>query len=151
MDISKGFQIEEPNVFVPWDTTEAQFQQTFERLHLLQGKYGYYATTTRCTALSGFSVGLGFQFWPQGLAELQFGSNSCPDLDTSYELFQRHLEATFGPPTLTRPGDEGYPDHTWTFLGVEVRHYVSEHFGPAESVRIQKMRPLKLVKHPGEN
>ena len=149
MDISKGFQIEEPNVFVPWGTPEAQFQQRFEGLQLRRLSDGY--LTTHCTSLSGLSLELGFLFNRTGqLLEIQFLCSSCPDLNTSYEVFQRHLEETFGSPTLTSPGDEGYPDHTWTFPGVVVRHYVSEHFGPAESVRIQKMRPLKLVKHPGE-
>jgi hypothetical protein len=143
MDLSRGFQIEEPNVFVPWDTTEAQFQQTFGRLHLRQQNHGYY--DTHCTALSGLSLELGFLFnWKGQLVELQFLCRSRPDLDTSYEVFQRHLEETFGPPTLTSPGDEGYPDHTWTFPGVEIRHYVSEHFGPAESVRIRKTDELPV-------
>jgi len=141
MDLSKGFQIEEPNVFVPWDTTEAQFQQTFERLHLRHMKHSYY--TTRCTSLAGLSLHLMFVFYPMGLGELRFGGNSCPDLDTSYDVFQRHLEETFGPPTLTTPGSEGYLDHTWVFHGAEVRHYVSEHFGPAEYVIIQKTAERK--------
>jgi hypothetical protein len=142
MDLSKGFQMEEPNVFVPWDTTEAQFQQTFERLHLRQVKHGYY--TTRCTSLSGLSLELGFVFYPSGsgrLVELGFSCSSCPDLPTSYDVFQRHLEKTFGPPTLTSPGSEGFLSHAWTFPEVEIVHYVQEHFGPAEYVRIQKKLP----------
>lgn len=144
MDLSKGFQIEEPEVFVSWDTTETQFQQTFERLHLRQVNYGYY--TTHCTALSGMSLDLGFHFhWPNlgGLVAFEFYCASCPDLPTSYELFQRHLEETFGPPTLTSPGSEGYLDHTWVFHGAEIVHYVSEHFGPAEYVRIKRIAESK--------
>jgi hypothetical protein len=136
MDLSKGFQIEEPNVFVPWDTPESQFHQRFERLQLRQLSKGY--LSTHCTSLSGLSLELGFLFYPEGLVELQFFCSSCPDLDTSYDVFQRHLEETFGPPTLTSPGDEGYLSHSWTFPGVEIRHYVQEHFGPAEYVRIRK-------------
>jgi len=139
MDLSKAFQIEEPNVFVPWDTAEAEFQQTFERLHLRQVKDGYY--TTHCTSLSGMSLDMGVRFYPPdrgGLVEFEFYSDSCPDLDTSYDVFQRHLEETFGPPTLTSPGSEGYLSHTWSFPGAEVVHYVQEHFGPAEYVRIRK-------------
>jgi hypothetical protein len=135
MDLSKGFQIEEPNVFVPWGTPEAQFQQSFKRLQLRRVKDGYF--TTHCTSLSGLSVEVGFRFY-QGLVELQFRCSSCPDLPTSYDVFQRHLEETFGPPTFTSPGSEGYLSHTWTFPGVEILHYVLEHFGPAENVRIQK-------------
>jgi hypothetical protein len=136
MDISKGFQIQEPAVFVPWDTTEAQFEHTFERLHLRRVTNGYY--TTHCVSLSGLSLDLGFHFNSRGLVEFEFYCSFVPDLDTSYEVFQRHLEETFGPPTLTSPGDEGYPEHKWTFLGVEILHYVHEHFGPAEYVIIQR-------------
>ncbi len=139
MDLSKGFQIEEPNVFVPWDTSEVQFQQSFERLQLRRVTDGYF--TTQCTTLSGLSHELGFHFYPRGrgrLVEFEFFRNSCPDLPTSYEAFQRHLEETFGPPTLTSPGSEGYLSHTWAFPGVEIVHYVQEHFGPAEYVRISK-------------
>jgi len=84
---------------------------------------------------------LGFLFYPPdrgGLFELEFYCDSCPDLPTSYEEFQRHLEKTFGPPTLTSPGSEGYLSHTWVLPGVQIDHYVQEHFGPAEYVRIQK-------------
>ena len=139
MDLSKGFQIEHPRVFVPWDTPETQFLDGFEGLHLRLVTDGYF--TTHCTSLSGLSHELGFHFQPRGrgtLVEFEFFCSSCPDLPTSYDAFQRHLEETFGPPTLTSPGSEGYLSHTWMFPGVEIVHYVQEHFGPAESVRIRK-------------
>jgi hypothetical protein len=141
MELSKGFQIEEPHVFVPWDTPETQFMDGFEGLHLRLVKHGYFIT--HCTALSGLSVALGFLFYPQGLVELRFSCSSCPDLDTSYDVFQRHLEETFGPPTLTSPGSEGYLSHTWVFHRAVIRHYVSEHFGPAEHVIIQRTNERK--------
>jgi hypothetical protein len=138
MNLSKGFQIEQPHVFVPWDTSETQFPDGFKGLHLRLVTHGYF--TTHCTSLSGLPHELGFRFYPQGLAELEFFCSSCPDLPTSYDVFQRHLEETFGPPTLTSPGSGGFLSHTWTFAGAEVRHYVQEHFGPAENVRIRKTR-----------
>ena len=84
---------------------------------------------------------MGFHFWPRGdgrLLEFEFFQGPFPDLAASYEGFQRHLEATFGQPTITVPGSEGYPSHTWRFLGADVLHFVQEHFGPAEYVRIQR-------------
>ncbi len=136
MDLSKGFQIEQPHVFVPWHTPETEFLDGFRGLHLRLVTRGYF--TTHCTSLSGLSHELGFRFYPQGLVELQFFSRSYSNLDESYQGFQRHLEATFGQPTTTVPGSEGYLSHTWTFPGVEILHYVQEHFGPAEYVRIRK-------------
>jgi hypothetical protein len=138
MDLSKGFQIEEPNVFVPWDITETQLQKCFEGSQLRRVTDAYF--TTHCTSLSGLSHELGFHFYPRHdgrLAEFEFFRNACPDLATSYQAFQRHLEKTFGLPTLTSPGSEGYLSHTWTLPGVEIVHFVQEHFGPAECVRIR--------------
>jgi hypothetical protein len=139
MDLLEGFQIEEPNVFVPWDTAETQFQQCFEGLHLRRVTDGYF--TTHCTSLTGLSHELGFHFYPLHdgrLVEFEFFCNSCLDLVTSYQTFQRQLEETFGVPTLTIPGSEGYSSHTWIFPGVEIVHFVQEHFGPAEYVRIRR-------------
>jgi hypothetical protein len=66
MELSKGFQIEKPHVFVPWDTPETQFMDGFERLHLRLVKHGYF--TTHCTSLQGLSHELGFHFSPQETA-----------------------------------------------------------------------------------
>jgi len=129
MDLSKGFQIEEPCVFVPWDTSESKFLAGFEGLQLRRVTYGYF--TTHCVSLGGLSHFLGFHFWPRGdgrLLEFEF-FRAFPDLDGSYKAFQRHLEATFGQPTITTPGLEGYPSHTWRLPGADVRHSVQEHFG----------------------
>jgi hypothetical protein len=63
MDLSKGFQIEQPHVFVPWDTPESQFQDGFEGLHLRLVSHAYF--TTHCTSLEGLSHDLGFHFYPR--------------------------------------------------------------------------------------
>jgi hypothetical protein len=42
------------------------------------------------------------------LGELRFFISSQPNLETSYGVFQRPLEGTFGLPTLTSPGSEGF-------------------------------------------
>jgi hypothetical protein len=139
MDLSKGFQIEEPHVFVPWETPETQFLDGFEGLHLRLVTDGYF--TTHCTSLEGLSHELGFHFRPRKngrLVELEFFSSSYSNLAESYQEFQRHLEATFGQPTITVPGSEGYLSHIWRSQGAEVVHYVMEHFGPAEYIRIKR-------------
>ena len=112
MDLAKGFQIEEPNFFIPWEARETEFQQQFKGLQLCRVTDGYF--TTHCISLSGLSHELGFHFYPQHtgngkLLELEFFHISAPDLAASYEEFQRHLEQTFGSPALTRRGSEGCP------------------------------------------
>lgn len=141
MDLTKGFQIEEPNVFVPWETPETQFQQGFKGLHLRQVTDGYF--TTHCTSLSGLSHELGFHFYPRHtgngrLLEFEFYGRSFADLAASYQGFQQHLERTFGPPTSTAPGTGGYVSQTWNFPGADIVHFVHERFGPEEQVRIRK-------------
>jgi hypothetical protein len=142
MDLSTGFQIELPNVFVRWDIPEKQLQQQFEGLPLRRVTDGYF--TTQCTSLGGLTHQLGFHFRPRNngtLVELEFFSgNTCPDPAASYQAFQRHLEGAFGQPTVTVPGSEGYLSHTWRFPGVDVVHFVQEHFGPTEYVRIRRTR-----------
>ena len=139
MDLSSGFQIEEPHIFVPWDIGEETFQKMFSELHLRLVTAGYF--TAHCTSLGGLPHVLGFHFHPRGsgrLAELEFFRTSYSDLATSYKEFQRHLKITFGSPTVTTPGSEGFPSHVWRMPGAEVVHFVLDRFGPEEHVRIKR-------------
>jgi hypothetical protein len=140
MDISKGFQIEQPQVFVPWKIHEEQLQEIFREHTLRHVTHGYY--TTSCTSLGGLSHELGFHFHPRGggvLIEFEFFRRSYPDQAASYAEFQRHLESTFGAPNISTPGSEGFPSCTWRLPGAEVVHFVFDRFGPEEHVRIKKM------------
>jgi hypothetical protein len=139
MDISRGFQIERPEIFVPWETSEAELQQLFIGLPLRHVTHGYF--TTQCESIGGLSHELGFHFHPRGggiLVELEFFSKSYPDLATSYQEFQQHLEMTFSQPTLTTSALEGFPSHTWRLSGADIVHFVQERFGPEEHVRIKR-------------
>ena len=139
MDISKGFQIESPSLFVPWKISESKLQDIFQGHCLRHITHGYY--TTSCTSLGGLSHELGFHFHPRPggvLIELEFFRTSYDDEAASYVQFQRHLEATFGNPTVSSPGTVGFPSHTWRLHGAEVLHCVFERFGPEEHVRIRK-------------
>jgi hypothetical protein len=100
---------------------------------------GYYVID--CISLGGLSHKLGFHFHPSvegRLAEFEFFGSSYPHGDASFEAFQRHLEMTFGQPTVTSRGTEGFPSYCWQLGDVEVIHVVQEHFGPAEYVRIRR-------------
>jgi hypothetical protein len=139
MDLVEGFQIERPDVFIPWGAPEAQFPQLFDRLQLRRVAPGYFAT--RCVSLGGLSHELGFLFIPRGqgvLAELEFSRTSFRELEKSFAAFQRHLEATFGAPMVSTPGEKGYPSHAWRFAGADVVHYVADRFGLEEHVRIKR-------------
>jgi len=120
MDISKGFQIEKPEIFIPWKVSEEKLESLFHGQQLRHVTDGYF--TTHCTSLGGLRHELGFHFQPQRrgvLSELEFFSNSHLDHASSYRDFQQHLEQSFGQPTKTTPGSEGFPSHTWLLPGAE--------------------------------
>ena len=137
MDLGAGFQIEQPPVFVPWRVTEAELLGLLPGLrHVTDGYY-----TTECVSLGGLTHLLGFHFEPRlggRLVELEFFRRAYPDLKQSFDDFQAHLEATFGPPTDTAAGtwDEAMPAARWLQGGASITHLVMDRFGPEERVRI---------------
>lgn len=136
MDLGQGFQIEEPSVFVPWRTSEEELHALLPTLDKVTR--GYFVV--ECVSLGGLRHMLGLHLdFPGGrLVELEFFRQSYPDQRASFDEFQRHLEATFGSPTRSGPGDEGFPWYEWTQGGAMVRHFVFDRFGPEEHVRIIK-------------
>ena len=138
MDISEGFQIEEPDVFVPWGVSEAELSDLLGS-HLRHVTDGYY--TVSCHSLGGMKHELGFHFEPRHngkLHELEFFRRSYADQAGSYKQFQRHFEQAFGPPDRTEPGTEGFASHEWHRPGAVIRHYVFDRFGPEEHMRIRR-------------
>ena len=61
MDLSQGFQIEGPAVFVPWDVSESELLDLLpvEPHHVTTGYY-----VIDCTSLPGLQHALGFHFHP---------------------------------------------------------------------------------------
>jgi hypothetical protein len=138
MDLSIEFEIEDPDVVVRWTMSEEQLLQALpSQPHWVTS--GYY--TLDCTSLNGLQCVLGFHFWDGRLGELEFFRRDYSDLQASYDDFQRHLEATFGPPTDRDDGSysKTMPHYVWEFDGAEVRHGVLDRFGPEEHV---SLRPL---------
>lgn len=87
---------------------------------------------------------LGFHFIPRDgdrLEELEFMRRSYADQRGSYEEFQRHFEAAFGPPHRSSAGSEGFARHEWRVPAAEIVHYVIDRFGPEEHMRIRRRSP----------
>lgn len=151
MDISRGFQIEQPDLFIPWKISRSRLRRIFSDRTLRCISEAYF--TTACTSLGGLSHELGFHFHrmffglfgPSRLMDLEFFRRPQPDVDVSsdiaasYQLFQRHLETTFGKPTRSFPGTEGYDTHLWELPGVRIGHSIYERFTVGQSVRITKL------------
>ena len=139
MDIDKGFQLEEPAVFIPWEVTEQGLVDLLSTHGLRKVTRGYFTIT--CRSLSGMAHELGFHFTPRGgdfLHELEFFRRSYADQKGSYDEFQEHFELHFGRPTSTNPGTEGFPTHTWNLKRVEIVHFIFDRFGPEEHMRIKR-------------
>jgi hypothetical protein len=139
MEIAKGFQLERPQVFVHWGITQDELESLFKGSGLRQVGGGSYLAN--CISLGGLSHSIGFRFARTSRKLYEIGLNvPGVSIEESYPHLQQHLEVTFGPPTRTSPGDEmaECPHQTWLLPGAQIEHYVSEHFGPAETLFIRK-------------
>ncbi|UCD31170.1 MAG: hypothetical protein JSV38_10160, partial [Desulfobacterales bacterium] len=63
MDIAKGFQIEDPNVFVPWSVSQSQLRELLSEHGLRPITKGYFTIT--CKSMGGMQHELGFHFEPR--------------------------------------------------------------------------------------
>jgi hypothetical protein len=139
MDLRVGFTLEDPPVTIPWTVTVADLRRLMDG-RLREVTLGYFTAT--CRSLGGMEHELGFHFVPRGgdrLDELEFFRRSYADRQASFEEFQRHFEAAFGPPHRTGPGTEGFPSHEWTVSGATIVHFVIDRFGPEEHLRIRRL------------
>ena len=137
MDVSDGYRIEQPDVLVPWHIKESVLLDLLPSrpTHVTNGYY-----TLPCVSLGGLHHNIGFHFEPRNggrLREFELFRGSYPNLDQSFQEFERHLERTLGPPTTTDKGNAGFPHLTWRLGKVQVVHYVLDRFGPEEHVRFR--------------
>jgi|SRR5688572_7994951 len=139
MDIHKGFQVDNPKIFVPWDIDENTLIDLFNGHELKHVTTGYYTTT--CTSLNGLTCMLGFHFEPRSkgrLNELEFFRTNYDDQKKSFNEFQSHFVNVFGQPTNSTKVSEGFNNYEWQLNNVQIVHYVFDRFGPEEHMRIKK-------------
>jgi hypothetical protein len=137
MNISEGFQIEVPDIFVNWSIGETELRMLLEPYGLRHITKGYFVLS--CVSLNGIAHELGFHFSPRSngiLTELEFFRNSYENQKASFDEFQKHFELFFGRPTKSTMGIEGFPSHTWELQDVRIVHYVFDRFGLEEHMRI---------------
>jgi hypothetical protein len=143
MDLSNGFLVENPEAFVAWGADEESLRTVFPQ-GLRTVTTGYF--TTACTSLTGLHHVLGFHMTPREngrLHELEFfrqdprDSSQDPDvLSASFDEWQHHLEATFGPPSRVSEGDLDLPSCVWQIGAATLRHFCLYRFTPEQHVRI---------------
>lgn len=145
MKIEDGFQIDEPNIFIPWRINEDELKALFsekksfsDQNPLIYVTRGYY--TTSCVSLGGLKHKLGFHFEPRKngvLVELEFFRKSYSDQKESFDDFQKYFEQNFGKPTAKSESDEWFPNYRWKLQKIEIIHCVFDRFGPEEHMRIK--------------
>jgi len=147
MDISTGFQIEQPRVFIPWGCSPSELRRLFAGHSLERIVPDMFLTS--CTSLGGLSHRLRFDFhrhlWGLFMPRLrELHLSHHPYLETgvvaSFEAFPKHLRATFGKPSTTILDANDYPSDTWALPGIVISHVVFQnHGGPEELLKITKL------------
>ena len=139
LDISAGFPLEKPQVFVPWGIPEKKLSELLGRFGLKKITAGYYVIS--CVSLGGMHHELGFHFSKaRGLLnELEFfHKNHTKDDSFYFNEFQTHFESYFGTPAGQGHLTAGFPSYTWDLKGTRITHYMWDHFGLEEWLRIVK-------------
>lgn len=149
MDISTGFQIEQPKVFIPWGCSPSELRRLFVG-HSLEEVFPDMFSTS-CTSLGGLSHLLRFDFQRQlwglfrpRLNELHFSHHPCSQTGVvaSFEAFPKHLRATFGEPSATSldDSDGDLQSDTWTLPSVVISYVVFQNQGgPEELLKFTKL------------
>jgi hypothetical protein len=142
VNIQRGYEVEDPPLFVPWGISEADLRAKIPSPRLRHVTDGYF--TLRCSSLGSLEHVLGFHFTDGELLEFELFLEEAHDPQSQYGVWQQHLEASFGTPTESTAGSEGFPDHTWDLGDVRVSHFVFDRFGLEEHVRIAHARRVQL-------
>ena len=140
MEITKGFKIVKPDIFVDWNIKENDLQKLFQDSDLKKVTTGYF--TADCESLEGLNCKIGFHFEPRKdgfLKELEFFRMDYTDQKKSFNDFQKHFENTFGKPDKSTPGNKGFNNFEWNLNGIQIVHFVFDRFGPEEHMRIKKI------------
>lgn len=134
--LNEGFALENPRITIPWGLSRTKLAKMLAPYGVRRPQKNYF--TLDCTSLGGLSHELGIEFDPQCRSvrfKLQIFLKGFT-VEQSFPLFQRHLEAAFGPPTETTYSDEPWPAHYWEVDGFSVSHVVIERFGYLDFVSI---------------
>lgn len=141
LDLHVGFTIENPAVTVPWGLSKRKLRRLLGPLGLRKVSEDYYVIS--CVSLSGLSHELAFHFdvsCRRAKYWLDFFQQNRRDISDSYNAFQRHLEQTFGTPSGSDNGEDGFPCHRWDIESFTVAHGVYERHSLCEYVTISPRR-----------
>ncbi len=136
LDLSQGFQLEKPNILIPWEITEKAARHLLAPYAPEQLPDGNFSIP--CVSMGGLEHKLGLQFDRDGtgrLSKLHIGVERTMGFAGVFWHVQRHMEAAFGRPTdIEQPDPRVYnlPSSRWDQRHVRIEHRVMERFGPKE-------------------
>ena len=138
VNITYGFKINKPDIFVPWNIDEKTLTNLFEKYEIKHITTGYY--TAQCCSLENLNCMIGFNFntTNQRLNELEFFRMKYDDQKKSFDEFQSSFEKEFGQPTSYSMGIEGYNNYLWRIGDIQIIHYIFDRFGLEEHMRIKR-------------
>jgi hypothetical protein len=137
MDLTRGFKIATPAIFVPWLIDATEIERLLSGTTFKKVTAGYF--TLECEPLPGLRCLLGLHSHQTGkLTELEFFRKSYENQKGSFDEFQHHFETVFGAATTKKDGSEGFASYEWKLPGARIVHYVFDRFGPEEHMRIQR-------------
>lgn len=144
MNLGDGFTLDDPPVTPRWGSTPAAIRADLgDRVREVTPLY---LVVSDAASLGGLTCHVGLHFDDrQRLQELEFFRSSYAEPQASFDGFQRHFEAAFGRPGMSRPGTAGFPDHRWVVRRVEIVHYVIDRYGPEEHMRVRLRKRLLAV------
>jgi hypothetical protein len=141
--LGKGFQIEEPFVFLPWGAPLVQICELLS-VHVVSFRdsivnaSGTVLNGLQCSMLLHGTRSYGQSATRERLAMISFWKQG--DFRATFDEIQGHLERTFGPPEETLPGGNGGPaDCKWVLHGVVIAHYVEDRGGLQGRASIRRM------------
>jgi hypothetical protein len=134
--IIKGLQIDEPRIFVPWDTSEKDVATHFQNYTLSCVTDSYYIINdVRLFENLICNIGLHFD---NVLKRIEFFRNDYSDLHKSYNDFQIIFESKFGKPSKQSSDPTDFENCEWDIGNkIKIYHYVMDRFGLAEYLFIE--------------
>ena len=143
-EILKGLQIDEPEIFIPWDINEDNFVDMFKN-HNLARNIERYCGVKSITVFGEINCNIVAEF-DKTIRKFSISRN-YPEgyvfeedyLIKSFDAFQTALERQFGKPTNRKKTEINFESCEWDIGNkIKIYHYVMDRFGLAEYLFIEK-------------
>jgi len=138
MDITQGFKIDKPDIFVPWGISINEFHEILPEDWRNNDNFRKVTKSYYC--ISGAALGLestdiGFHFKRNQLNQIELFDPNQKDMNEGFKIYQSSLIKEFGTPARTIEYDDLPPSNEWKFGKYRILHFAQERFGPETHLR----------------